>query len=171
MPLKNYLMGLLLMLLASPLWSGEGHVARSAELKIVGQAEMRWLMFPLYRVTLKTTDGRYQENRYPQMLDILYRRNIDRQDLLAATDNEWRGLGIPQGRRQKWIRQLSNLWPSIRRGDRLAFQVNAQGQNYFTYNGKKIGGIADQQFGKSFLAIWLSPKTSQPRIRQRLISL
>ena len=43
-------------------------------------------------------------------------------------------------------------------------------KNYFTYNGKKLGGIADKQFGQSFLAIWLSPKTSRPAIRKRLIS-
>ena len=145
-------------------------LSNASALKVVGQAQMRWLMFPLYRVTLKTADGRYQENRYPQMLDILYLRNIDKQDLLTATDGEWKRLGVSLTQRQQWIKQLSNLWPSIKRGDKLAIQVGPEGENHFIYNDKKIGGIADKQFGPAFLAIWLSPKTSRPGIRQRLLA-
>lgn len=172
MKLNNTLIGILLVLLsANSFAANPGKVAslNAAQLKVVGQAEMRWLMFPLYRVTLKTTDGLYRENRYPQMLDILYLRNIDKQDLLTATDGEWKRFGIPLAKRQEWIRQLGNLWPSIKRGDRLAFQVNSMGQNYFIYNGKRLGGVVDKQFGQSFLDIWLSPNTSRPGIRQRLI--
>ena len=96
-------------------------------------------------------------------------KDIDKQDLLGATDNQWDRLGVSQAKRKLWIGQLNKLWPTISKGDRLAFQVNPDGYNYFTYNGKRIGGVADKQFGKSFLDIWLSPKTSQPGIRQRLI--
>lgn len=143
--------------------------AKSTELKTVGQAQMRWLMFPLYRVSLKTADGRYQAGRFPQMIDILYLRNIDKQDLITATDREWIRLGLPLAKRKVWIEQLGKLWPTIRKGDRLAFQVNPRGDNFFIYNGKNIGGVADKEFGRSFLDIWLSPKTSQPAIRKLLI--
>lgn len=172
MRFNNNLIGVFLIFFASTAFAAKPEVStlqNSAELKLVGQAQMRWLMFPLYRVSLKTADGRYQENRYPQMIDILYLRSIDKQDLLTATDNEWNRLGISLAKRQLWISQLGKLWPAIKRGDRLAFQVNPGGDNYFVYNGKKIGGIADKQFGRSFLDIWLSPNTSQPAIRQRLI--
>ncbi len=171
MKCNKSLLGALLVLMTSNLWAANSYAALpSAELKVVGQAEMRWLMFPLYRVTLKTIDGQYQANRFPQMLDIVYLRNIAKQDLLTATDGEWKGLGVPFSQRKEWIRQLGNLWPSIKRGDRLAFQVTQQGSNYFLYNGKKIGGVADKQFSEAFLSIWLSPKTSRPRIRQRLLA-
>lgn len=138
-------------------------------LKTVGKAEMRWLFFPLYQVALKTADGRYQENRYPQALDILYRRNIAKEDLLAATDNQWQRLRVPAAQRQQWLKQLGTIWPTIKRGDRLGFSVNADGSNHFIYNGRSIGGVNDKNFGESFLAIWLSPNTSQPGIRQLLI--
>ena len=170
--LISLLIGVCLVLLSSTsvmAKDGVTAIPQSDNLKVVGQAEMRWLMFPLYRVTLKTPDGQYQESRFPQLLDIVYLRNIDKQDLLTATDREWSRLGVAEKQRKEWIRQLGNLWPSIKRGDRLAFQVNPQGDNFFLYNGKKLGGIADKQFGKSFLDIWLSPKTSQPAIRQRLL--
>jgi hypothetical protein len=172
MKIRNSLIGILLLFVASNVFASKPVVANvqsSAGLKLVGQAQMRWFMFPLYRVSLKTADGRYQENQYPQMLDILYLRTIDKQDLLTATDNQWIRLGVPQAKRKLWISQLGKLWPTIKKGDRLAFQVNPDGYNYFIYNGKRIGGVADKQFGKSFLDIWLSPKTSQPGIRQRLI--
>ena len=169
MTIKKHLMSIILVLAATHSLAANASAVKPSELKVVGQAEMRWLMFPLYRVALKTMSGQYQKSRYPQMLDILYLRNIEKQDLLKATDGEWKGLGIPTAQRKEWIRQLGNLWPSIKRGDRLAFQVNPQGQNYFTYNNKQIGGIADKQFAQAFLDIWLSPKTSRPSIRQRLL--
>ncbi|PWQ93976.1 chalcone isomerase family protein [Leucothrix arctica] len=145
--------------------------ATTNHLKTVGKAEMRWLLFPLYQVELKTADGRYQQNQYPQTLDILYRRNIDKQDLLTATDNQWQRLGIGMAQRQQWITQLGSIWPSIKRGDKLGFNIAADGSNNFSYNGKNIGGVNDAKFGESFLAIWLSPKTSQPGVRQLLIGL
>ena len=37
------------------------------------------------------------------------------------------------------------------------------------YEKAVLGGVSDSTFGQSFLAIWLSPKTSQPNLRQRLI--
>ena len=143
--------------------------AVTQDLKIVGKAEMRWLLFPLYQVSLKTADGRYQENGYPQSLDIIYRRNIAKQDLLAATDDQWQKLGVAATDRQQWLKQLGKIWPSIKKGDRFNFTVDARGENSFSYNGKSIGGINDVRFSRDFLAIWLSPKTSQPVLRQRLI--
>jgi len=171
MNLNKNLLSICLVLVGSFLFSANTFAATPAtSLKVVGEAEMRWLMFPVYRVTLKTKDGQYQKNSYPQLLDVLYLRSIDKQDLLTATDGEWKGLGVPLARRQEWVKQLGSLWPSIKRGDRLAFQVDAKGQNYFTHNGKNIGGVSDAFFGEAFLAIWLSPNTSRPAIRQQLIS-
>ncbi|WP_022953257.1 chalcone isomerase family protein [Leucothrix mucor] len=158
---------LLVSLNSSPLFANTS--LSNTPLKTVGKAEMRWLMFPLYQISLKTPDGRYQENRFPQVLDITYRRDIDKRDLLTATDQQWQRLGLPQAQRQSWINQLHAIWPTVKSGDQLGFKLDSQGKNYFTYNGKNIGGVADAQFGQSFLAIWLSPKTSQPGIRQRLI--
>ena len=158
---------LLLSLSSNALFANTASI--NAPLKVVGKAEMRWLMFPLYQISLKTPDGRYQKNRFPQVLDIMYRRSIEKRDLLTATDQQWQRLGFPLEQRQNWIKQLNAIWPTVRSGDRLGFQADAQGKNHFTYNGKNIGGVADTQFGQSFLAIWLSPKTSQPGIRQRLI--
>lgn len=140
------------------------------QFKTVGTAEMRWLMFPLYQIALKTPNGKYQQNSYPKVLDITYRRSIEKRHLISATDQQWQRLGLPQSQRQQWTQQLNNIWPSVKPGDQLAFQVNADGKNTFIYNGRNIGGVADQQFGESFLSIWLSPNTSQPGIRQRLIS-
>ena len=144
--------------------------ASTNNLKTVGKAEMRWLMFPLYQVELKTSDGLYKQDRYPQTLNVLYRRNIDKDDLLTATDQQWQRLGVEAVKRQQWLKQLGAIWPSIKSGDKLGFNVAANGNNNFTYNGKNIGGVNDAKFGEMFLAIWLSPKTSQPGIRQLLIS-
>ena len=162
------LITLLILSLTSSVTSANTSTGTS-QFKTVGKAEMRWLLFPLYQIELKTPDGRYQANRYPQVLDIMYRRTIEKQHLLTATNQQWQRLGLPQAKREQWIAQLNKVWPSVKAGDTLSFQLNADGKNTFVHNGRNIGGVSDTQFGESFLAIWLSPKTSQPGIRQRLI--
>jgi len=124
------------------------------KLKTVGQADMRWLMFPLYRVTLKTPDGRYQPERMP---------------LITATGQQWQRLGVDGATRAKWLKSLRDIWPSVKRGESLTLKVDKAGKGYFLHNGKVIGELKDKQFSRRFLDIWLSPKTSQPGLRQRLI--
>lgn len=139
------------------------------KLKTVGQADMRWLMFPLYRVTLKTPDGRYQPERMPQALHITYHRNIHRDDLITATGQQWQRLGVDGATRAKWLKSLRDIWPSVKRGESLTLKVDKAGKGYFLHNGKVIGELKDKLFSRRFLDIWLSPKTSQPGLRQRLI--
>jgi hypothetical protein len=39
----------------------------------------------------------------------------------------------------------------------------------FWLNGKRISEIRDTEFASQFFAIWLSPKTSQPKLRLSLL--
>ncbi len=136
----------------------------------VGQAEMTWMMFKVYHATLKTADGVYQESRYPQALDIRYQRDISQAALLEATDQQWEHLGIAAEVRTRWLAQLAAFWPDIKNGDQLQFYVDAKLGNLFQHNGKNIGSVRDPYFSRQFLAIWLSPDTSRPDLRARLIT-
>ena len=135
----------------------------------VGNTDMRWTFFKLYNVTLLTDDGTYSANDYPQALEIVYYRNIDKEDLIKATADQWRKLGIPNAKMQPWLAELQTLWPDVRENDSLRIEVDASGGNRFLFNDQPICGIDDSEFSVSFLSIWLSPETSRPDIRQKLV--
>ena len=135
----------------------------------VGNSDMRWTFFKLYNVTLLTDDGAYAANDYPQALEIVYYRNIDKDDLIEATADQWRNLGIPDAKIQPWLAELRTLWPDVREKDTLRIEVDASGGNRFLFNGQAIGSIDDSEFSVSFLSIWLSPETSRPDIRKKLV--
>ena len=135
----------------------------------VGNSDMRWTFFKLYNVTLLTDDGQYDSGQFPQALEIVYYRNINKEDLLKATADQWQKLGVPDNKITPWLSTLDGLWPDIRQNDSLRIEVDANGDNLFLHNGQPIGGIEDREFSNSFLAIWLSPDTSRPAIRKKLI--
>ncbi|ASJ73782.1 chalcone isomerase family protein [Granulosicoccus antarcticus] len=136
----------------------------------VGSSDMSWMVFKLYNITLLTDNGSYSPKVLPQALEISYYRNIDKEDLVKATDGQWENLGISKAQRNEWLPELLSLWPDIKKKDTLRFEVDTSGSNMFLYNGEPIGGIQSPGFSQAFLDIWLSTKTSRPALRKRLIN-
>lgn len=50
--------------------------------------------FTIYNSQLRTPDGRYRGLKEDQALIITYQRNIERQELVDATREQWRAQGI-----------------------------------------------------------------------------
>lgn len=130
---------------------------------------MRWTFFKLYNITLLTSDGKYQPEGYPQALEIRYYRDIDKEDLVKATGDQWSKLSIPLEQRKQWLPELLSLWPDVKVNDTLRIEVDTDGVNIFFLNGESIGGIDSREFSLAFLEIWLSPHGSQPDLREKLI--
>jgi hypothetical protein len=58
----------------------------------------------------------------------------------------------------------------VREGDRITgIQRPGQSTRLFV-NGRFAGELRDADFTRLFFAVWLSEKTSQPRLRQDLLS-
>lgn len=135
----------------------------------VGRAEMDWLWFNLYRARLLTLTGHYQEGQYPQLLDIEYYRDIDAEDLLEATKDQWKHLGFAENDIQRWLGLLDATWPDVKQGDHLSFKVIDGQTSQFFFNHQPLDIIHDANFADAFLAIWLSKDTSRPSLRAQLL--
>lgn len=106
----------------------------------VGDATLTWGPFTVYTSQLRTPDGRYGRDNQDQALIITYARDIDRDDLVEATRDQWQAQGIlaqePQS--EAWLRMLQSLWPDVRPGSQLAFVLNdKQGQFWYRASGRK----------------------------------
>lgn len=150
-------------------WSTLSWAAPWQQLRPVGQGEMHWLWFKLYDATLYSQDGRYGPHRYPQALSLTYARDIDRQDILDATAQEWQRLAPGDSQAQaRWLAALSGVLPDVKAGDRLTFYVDEQGQGELWLRDRSLGRIAEPGFSAAFLAIWLADNSRDPALTLRL---
>ena len=159
----------LLLILTVVLCSKAG--ASVGTLQMVGQARLEFMIWPIYDSRLYSIDGNYQEGQRPLRLDIQYLRDVDAEDLVKHTQSEWQRQGLSHVGEQQWLAMLSRLLPSVRKNDVLTLEVDEQGSSAFSVNGEPLGRIDDPHFGHHFLAIWLSPDTSRPELRQALLGL
>lgn len=85
----------------------------------VGDATLTWGPFTVYTSQLRTPDGRYGRENQDQALIITYARDIDRDELVEATRDQWQAQGILQRepRSEAWLQMLRSLWPDVRPGD------------------------------------------------------
>jgi len=141
------------------------------QLQPVGQAQLSYLFWTVYNSTLYTRSGNYQVNEYPQALSITYLLEIKQEDLIENTRKQWQAIGVyDESLSETWLKQVAIIWPQqVTEKDNLTLLVDEQQHSHFYFNGKEIGAIKGVGFGKHFLAIWLSPDTEYPELRQKLI--
>ncbi|AMO58084.1 chalcone isomerase family protein [Endozoicomonas montiporae] len=169
------LLGLLLVSFHSPASSQDSSQDSSRnssqswqDWKTVGQGRLTWGFWTIYDSELRTPAGDFVSGQKPLALVITYRRDIDRDDLLEATDDQWQHLGIPASRRTLWLEQLSSIWPDVRKGDQLVFVFSDRGGQFFQAD-QVLGATIEQEFAQAFIDIWLSPDTAYPKLRRRLM--
>ncbi len=141
----------------------------AGELRLVGEAELRFMFWSVYHSRLYSEDGGYRDGQLPLRMEIEYQLPVKRQALLERTAQEWDHLGVEHPRQDQWLAALNRLWPDLEREDVLTLEVDADGVSTFFHNGEPLGRIADQAFADQFLAIWLSPDTSRPEVREALL--
>ncbi len=140
-----------------------------SNLKAVGSAKLRVLFFDVYTSELKTESGNYFDGIRPIQLRINYERDIKSRALIKQTKKEWDAQMVSVRNQRSWINKLEKIWPDVKSGDSLIFELYKNEKNQFFYNGKTIGNIEDPIFGETFLDIWLSIKTTRPNIRQAML--
>jgi hypothetical protein len=138
----------------------------------IGETTFTVLFWDIYSSQLLTTSGSYPvKNTNDNLLfDIHYLRDITSEDLIKRTVEQWQHLGTTEEKYQRYLPILQRLWPNIKDGDSLSLLIY-QGRSVFYFNNQYQGVIDDPEFGEIFLAIWLSDRTSQPRLRNELLGL
>ncbi|WP_462159961.1 chalcone isomerase family protein [Pseudoalteromonas sp. GB56] len=134
----------------------------------VGEGVMTYMFWDVYEAKLFTPSGEYQFGQHPMRLTLTYLRDFKAKDIVKATKDQWRHLGKPE-HVQAYGPVIEDLWPDIRKGDSLSYETTALGIGAFYFNGELLTEIEDSQFSDAFTAIWLSPDTSEPKLRKKLI--
>jgi hypothetical protein len=144
---------------------------QEASLQMVGEARLQFMFWPVYDSRLFTPGGDYRQGQRPLRFEIEYRRNVNAQDLVSRTRDEWERQQPISMTEQQWLQELARIWPDVAENDVLVLEINAQGESTFLINGSTLGAIAEPAFGERFLDIWLSPNTSRPELRLGLLGM
>jgi hypothetical protein len=140
--------------------------------QVVGSARLRVWGFEVYDVRLKAGPG-FDTARFadgPLALEFNYLRNLKGPDIAERSLDEMRNLEtIAPVQAELWLAAMRSLFPDVKKGDRLA-GIHQPGRGAAFYlNDRLLGEVVDERFSRLFFGIWLSPKTSQPAMRETLL--
>jgi hypothetical protein len=127
--------------------------------RLQGRATMRFFGLRIYQARL-----------WVVALELQYARTLSGADIAERSLQEMRRAGgVDEARAQNWLAAMSQSFPDVAEGDRLTGLHEPGGATRFFMNGRNLALIADPTFGAPFFGIWLSPSTSEPRLREQLL--
>jgi hypothetical protein len=141
--------------------------------QMVGQGTLRFLGFDVYRARLWVTPG-FDASDYaarPLALELTYYRAFTAEAIAKRSIEEMRRAGsFTAEQAARWQQALQAALPDVKPGDRL-LGVHQPGVGaVFRMGGRVVGEVPDAEFSRLFFGIWLSPRTSEPALRQALIA-
>ncbi len=105
-------------------------------------------------------------------LELRYLRSFSGHSIAERSLKEMRKLGqVSNEKAAEWLVQMKQTFPDIRKSDQLIGIHRPDGSATFMMNGKAIGEVRDAEFNRLFFGIWLSPQSSEPKMRSELLGL
>lgn len=147
-----------------------GQAVVTEKMQEVGKAKFSVLFWDIYQSRLLTQNGKFEHLSQDVIFEITYLKDINKEDLLTRTVEQWQHLEIAPEMYQQFTSPLLTIWPNIKAGDSLLMRVE-NGISEFYFNQTYIGQINDERFAPLFLSIWLAPNTSQPDLRAQLLGI
>ena len=140
--------------------------------RLRGQGRLTFLGLNVYSAKLWVTDGFAPDNfiNHPVALELEYARSLVGSLIAERSLTEMKRVGeVPADKAEPWLAAMSKTFPDVNKGDRITgLHEPGEGMRFF-FNGKPRGEIRDAAFARLFTGIWLSPRTSEPKLRQALL--
>lgn len=129
--------------------------------------------FQVYDARLWTAEGFSRDNyaSHAFALELAYLRDFDGDDIARRSLKEMQrveAFSAAQGSR--WLAEMTRLFPDVKKGDRITGLYRPGAGASFFYNGQPVGEVRDPDFARVFMGIWLSPRTSEPAMREQLLA-
>ena len=141
--------------------------------RLVGKGRLTFWGFQVYDARLWVLPGFRPDNltAQPFALELAYLRGFDNQAVADRSIKEMRrSATISDAQAKIWIDEMLRALPAVKAGDRV-MGIHRPGVGaQFLMNGKPTGEIRDAEFARLFFGIWLSPKTSEPKLRAALLA-
>ncbi len=144
-----------------------------AGVRPAGQGALRFLGFEIYRAQLWVSPG-FDAGDYaaqPLVLELQYQRDFTAEAIAKRSIQEMRRVGsFTPAQAARWQAALRAALPDVKSGDQLTGIYQPGAGAVFQMGGQVVGEVRDPEFSRLFFGIWLSPRTSEPALRQALIA-
>lgn len=141
--------------------------------RLQGSGRLTFMLFHVYDARLWTGPGFDALNfaEEPLALELRYARGFGNDDIAERSIQEMRrSANIEPETATRWIAAMKQAFPDVAEGDQTTgVQVPGVATRFFV-NGRFTGEIRDAEFTRLFFGIWLSPRTSEPKLRQALLA-
>jgi hypothetical protein len=158
----------------------EASVAVRPELKdalpqsqLVGKGRLTVWGFQVYDARLWAPAGFAADSfaSSPLALELAYLRDFAAKDVAERSLQEMRrSQAVTDAQAARWRAELLRVIPDVSRGDRILGLHRPGVGAALWVNGKSSGEVRDAEFARLFFGIWLSPKTSEPKLRDALLA-
>ena len=143
------------------------------EHRLQGTARLTVYGFKVYDSRLWVAPGFSGDNFANQAfgLELDYLRDFKNDAIVERSLTEMQRFGsLTAEQVSAWRVAMLRVIPNVKKGDRIV-GINVPGEGAtFWVNGQRAGDVADAEFARLFFSIWLSPKTSQPKMRSSLLA-
>ena len=138
-------------------------------LAVRGDATMRFFGLKVYDVRLWTQMKPFTHGD-PFAIELVYDMNLNGKDIAERSVKEMRSQGCDdESKLKRWGEEMAKIFPDIKKGDAL-IGVSVPGKEARFYSREKlIAVVPDPEFSKAFFDIWLSEKSSEPKLRLKLL--
>jgi len=144
-----------------------------AGLRLQGQAPMRFFGLLIYEARLWVGENKVDAQNWTTQdlaLELIYARSLSGKEIAKRSLVEMRRQAeIPEARGQQWLAEMEAAFPDVKAGDRISGVQEPGRAAQFHINGRAGRRIADAEFARLFFGIWLSPQSSEPGLRAKLL--
>lgn len=140
--------------------------------RLLGNGRLTFLGLHIYDARLWTVDGFAADSfeRHPIALELIYGRTLYGKLIAERSLDEMKRIGgFSDEQGERWLASMKQTFPDVAKGDRITGVQRPQEAARFFHNGALRGELRDADFTRRFFGIWLSPQTSEPKLRQSLL--
>ena len=140
--------------------------------RLQGSGRLEFLGLAVYEIRLWVNEGFSADAvaQRPLALEIEYARSLSGQRMAERSLEEMQRIApLTPEQRAAWLVGMKQAFPDVKKGDRVTGLYRPGEDTQFFHNGKLRAEVPDADFARAFFAIWLSPKTSEPKLRLALL--
>ncbi len=169
---KHFIVSLMATFIAFPAFAAPEFVkARINNALEVGSSRFTYMFWDVYDISLYAAHGKWDKTR-TFALSLSYLRDLEGKAIAERSAEEIRTIGFTdEVRLAAWFSEMNRIFPDVTENSMLTGIYVPNAPTIFFLDGKAIGTIQDPEFGAWFFNIWLSPNTSQPTLRRKLLRL
>jgi Chalcone isomerase-like len=142
--------------------------------RLLGRGGLSFMMLHIYDARLWVADG-FKADDFAGTslaLELEYARTLYGELIAQRSLKEMkRQGGFSDAQAERWLAAMKQVFPDVAKSDRLTGVLRPGESAQFFLNGKLRGEIRDADFARRFFGIWLSPQTSEPKLRQALLGM